>query len=448
MGHRGIAVSKPIMLTPSRQAELRLWLLLAVGALAVAGALALLLALSRTPKIQDWLPWGSDFFHKGLVTHVVFSVVVWFLAMLGALTAATRPGGDIWARAGLVAAAAGSLLLLVPTLAGWGDSSLNNYVPVLDHPLYYTGLALLGGGIALASAPSLRDIRLQAPVLEFGIAIGALGVISALACFGLAWALIPAGTDRPFFNERLFWGGGHVLQFVNTILMMAAWHALAITAFGRPALPPAAARAVFASLGLFILAAPLLYGLDVQGLAHRVAFTQLLWYGLALPPLVMGLGVAWLLVTERSDTTAKLALALSLAVFGLGGVAGFFLGAGDTRTPSHYHAVIGGVNLALMGMIHVHLLPALGRAAASRRLVRSQLWLYGGGQLLHAAGFYVAGMAGIARKTAGSEQGLDSAAKLISMGIVGLGGAIAVLGGVLFVIQVLALLLRREAHHA
>lgn len=439
MEHRAFAT-----LAPKSRAELRLWLLLAIGALAVAGALALLLALSRTPGIQDWLPWGTDFFHKGLVTHVVFSVEVWFLAMLGAMATMVRPAG----KAGLALAASGSVLLLIPTLAGWGEASLNNYVPVLDHPLYYAGLALLGGGVAMAAAPSLRLLRFSSRSLEFGIATGALALVSALLCFGLAWALIPAGTDRPFFNERLFWGGGHVLQFVNTILMMAAWQALAVSAFGRPALPPALARATFASLGVFVLAAPLLYRLDVMGLAHRQAFTQLLWYGLALPPLVMGLGVAWLLATIRTSSVSRLALVLSLAVFGLGGMAGFFLGAGDTRTPSHYHAVIGGVNLALMGLIHVHLLPALGRGAVSQRLVRSQFWLYGLGQLLHAAGFYLAGMAGIARKTAGAEQGLDSALKLVSMGIVGLGGAIAVLGGVLFVIQVLRLLLKREVRHA
>lgn len=431
------------------RAELRGWMLLAAGALAVAGALALLLALSRAPGAQSWLPWGPDFFHKGLVTHVVFSFQIWLLAMLGALTVlaapqSTRKLGFL----GLGLAVAGSLLLLAPTLAGSGEASLNNYVPVLVHPLYYLGLGLLAAGVGVAAARTLA--RRAANVVEFGIQAAAAALLSALLCFALAAARIPAGTDMDHFNERLFWGGGHVLQFVNTLMLLAGWQALSLRAWGIGALPPRMAATVFASLALFALAAPVVYlRLDVLGLAHRQAFTQLLWYGLSLPPLVMGAGLAWRLACNRRDwhSPAVLALALSLVVFALGGMAGFALGVADTRTPSHYHAVIGGVNLTLMGLIHGLLLPALGRGGLSSGWVRAQFHLYGIGQLLHALGFYLAGVAGVARKTAGAEQGLDSVFKLISMGVVGIGGTIAVLGGVIFIVQVLARLLRRETAH-
>lgn len=441
-----IAWDRTVLDRPAR-AELRGWLLLALGALAVAGALALLLALSRTPGAQNWLPWGPDFFHKGLVTHVVFSFQIWLLAMLGALTVLAAPSGT---RAvgfvGLGLAVAGAALLLVPTLAGSGEASLNNYVPVLVHPLYYLGLALLAVGIGLAA---LRTLLLRATgVAEFAIQAMSLALLSSLLCFALAAILIPAGTDMDHLNERLFWGGGHVLQLVNTMMLMLGWQVLAQRAVGQGALPPLTAKAAFAALALFALAAPLVYlRLDVLGLAHRQAFTQLLWYGLPLPPLVMGAGLAWRLVRYGVDwrSPALLALVLSLAVFGLGGAAGFALGVADTRTPSHYHAVIGGVNLALMGLIHAVLLPLLRRSAGG--WVRAQFHLYGFGQLLHALGFYLAGLAGVARKTAGAEQGLDSAFKLVAMGVVGLGGAIAVLGGVIFVIQVLGRLLKREVGH-
>ncbi|HTH16956.1 MAG TPA: hypothetical protein VL974_09905, partial [Magnetospirillum sp.] len=428
------------------RAELRGWLLLALGALAMAGALALLLAASRTPGLQDHLPWGSDFFHKGLVTHVVFSFQVWLLAMLGALSVPAAPAGRNLGFASLAVAALGSALLLVPTLAGWGEASLNNYVPVLVHPLYYTGLALIGIGTSLAAA---RTLVRRAPETA-GVQSAAFCLLVALACFGLAALLIPAGTDIDHLNERLFWGGGHVLQFVNTALLLLGWQTLTERAFGQAALPPLLSRACFAGLALAGLAGLTAYRLDVLGLPHAQAFTRLLWLGLPLPPLVMGAGVAWRLVNNPRDwnSPAVLALALSLAVFALGGGAGFALGVADTRTPSHYHAVIGGVNLVLMGLIHVELLPALERGlGGGRGWVRAQFLLYGGGQLLHALGFYLAGLAGVARKTAGAEQGLDSVFKLVSMGVVGAGGAIAVLGGVIFVVQVLGRLLWREKTH-
>ncbi|MBF0304438.1 MAG: cbb3-type cytochrome c oxidase subunit I, partial [Alphaproteobacteria bacterium] len=356
----------------------------------------------------------------------------------------------VTARAGLWLAVAGSALLLVPTLGNQGEASLNNYVPVLDHPLYYVGLGMAALGVALALwRPGVFAIDDPG---AFGLACAGLGFLAACLCFVIAALSIPAGTDRAHYIERLFWGGGHVLQFVNTAMLMIAWHRLGVAAFGRAPLPPNVTRAVFALLAIAALAAPLIYARhDVLGLAHRHAFTDLLWYALPLPPLIAGLGVARLFLTgPRPDwkSPATLALGLSLAVFFLGGVSGFFLGVADTRTPSHYHAAIGGVNLAMMGLFHVVFLPLLGRRPKPGRVLTLQYHLYGWGQLLHALGFFLAGATGVPRKSTGAEQGLDSVWKIVSMGVVGLGGAIAVLGGVLFVWSALTLLLKREARDA
>jgi cytochrome c oxidase subunit I len=432
-----------------RRTELRGWALLAIGSLAVAGALALLLGLSRTPRAQDWLPWGPHFFYRALVTHVVLSFEVWFLAALGALSALVAPPGptgDRLGRVGLVLAAAGVLLLLIPALADQGEPSLNNYVPVVVHPLFYAGLATHALGVALACLRLLPLLRSRVAV-PFGIACAGLSTFAALACFVVAWIAIPAGTDQALFDERLFWGGGHVLQIVNTLILMVAWQALGERHWGRGPLPPNVGRAAFAALALFAVAAPLIYArTDVLGLAHRQAFTQLLWVGLPLPPFLMGLGVAWRLLTGRRDwrSPAFLALALSLVVFAIGGFAGFFLGVADTRTPSHYHAVIGGVQLGLMGVFLVHILPLLGRPIGEGRAVRLQFHLYGWGQLVHALGFFLAGAAGVPRKTTGLDQGLDTLWKKASMGVVGMGTGLAVLGGVIFVWMALARLLKRE----
>lgn len=421
-------------LPATAQAELRGWLLLAVGALGVAGVLALALAASRTPGVQDLLPWGEGFFRRGLVTHVVFSFQVWLLAMTGALcTPAGRAG-----RAGLSLAVAGCALMLVPLVGGEGEASLNNYVPVLNHPLFFAGLAALAAGVGLVAARRLGRG-------DVGVTALALCLLSALACFALAALSIPAGTEAGQRNEALFWGGGHVLQFANTAMLMVGWQRLAQYAWGRGALPPRWAALAFALLALGAVVGPLLYGLDVLGPDHRDAFTTLFRVALPLPLLLMGAGVAARLWRSPRSwrSPSVLALVLSLALLVLGGGAGYALGQGDTRTPSHYHAVIGGVNLVLMALVQVRLLPLLGRGGGAEGWVRAQLLLYGGGQTLHALGFYVAGMAGVARKTQGAEQGLDSALKLTAMGMAGLGAAVAVAGGVIFVVQVTARLLRR-----
>ena len=70
---------------PMARRELRGWCSLAILSLALAGIFALLLAFSRTPGVQAWVPWPAAFFGKGLVVHVVFAFIVWFLAILGAV---------------------------------------------------------------------------------------------------------------------------------------------------------------------------------------------------------------------------------------------------------------------------------------------------------------------------------------------------------------------------
>jgi heme/copper-type cytochrome/quinol oxidase subunit 1 len=82
------------------------------------------------------------------------------------------------------------------------------------------------------------------------------------------------------------------------------------------------------------------------------------------------------------------------------------------------------------------LLPRLGYGAVQGRLAVAQPWLYGGGQLLHIVGLVWSGGYGVQRKVAGSEQVLRSTAEVAGMGLMGLGGLLAIAGGLLFVVVV------------
>ena len=101
--------------------EIRAWLLLGLAALAIAGVFALMLAVSRVPGAERLIPWPLHFFEKGLVIHVVYSFVVWFLCLLGALVAATtyhldggRSRGRATGRSAVWLVTAGEILLNVP----------------------------------------------------------------------------------------------------------------------------------------------------------------------------------------------------------------------------------------------------------------------------------------------------------------------------------------------
>ena len=67
----------------------------------------------------------------------------------------------------------------------------------------------------------------------------------------------------------------------------------------------------------------------------------------------------------------------------------------------------------------------------------AQPWLYGVGQLLHILGLVWSGGYGVQRKVAGSEQVLRSTGEVLGMGVMGLGGLLAIAGGLLFVVVVL-----------
>ena len=65
---------------------------------------------------------------------------------------------------------------------------------------------------------------------------------------------------------------------------------------------------------------------------------------------------------------AFFALAMSLALFALGGIMGFLIDGSDTRTPAHYHAVITAVSVSSAGMLLTYGLKANWARRLRRRV--------------------------------------------------------------------------------
>jgi heme/copper-type cytochrome/quinol oxidase subunit 1 len=440
-------------LPPSARRIVLAWVTLAVGALALAGLLAALLAASRAPGVSDYVPLQA--FRRALVTHVILSFVVWYLLMLGAYSSwalARIDGqklGTLWDRAALFGVAVSLILLLVPAFFGLGTPSLNDYLPVIDHPLFLGGVGLLLVSVALPVLRLLSALaqnrRAAAPC--WAIAAAGVAYLAALACFALAWGLgdgLMQGGEAAF--QTLFWGGGHVLQFVHSGLILVIWWQLLEHQQGRPPAPSWLLVGLCGAMALVALVAPGLYGLyDLNDGRLSHAFTLLYKLGLIAQPAVGMVVVAWALL-RRGIGWRQLAgsgVALSWLLFALGGVMGYTLTDSDTRTPAHYHAMIGAVTLAHMVMLFVVLLPALGRAVSRPRWAMAMVWCYAVGQGIHCLGLYGAGLYGIARKTAGQAQGLEGGAQKTLMALMGLGGGVAVIGGVIFVILALRTCLRK-----
>lgn len=437
----------PVGLDNSERSILAGWMLLAVGALASAGLLALLLPTLRNPATAKWFPFPIEtFFQVTLVTHVVMSFVVWFLAMLGGLASMVRPGGFA-SRTGLVLAVTGAALLLFPALGNFGDPLLVDYVPILNSPLYYSGLALLALGV------SLPVIHLLARPPRWGFSLtlgtGTAGVLFLLAllCCALAFFSFPAGSRFGTNDEAIFWGCGHLLQIMFTTLLLTIWQTLGEQVFDKAPLSFRQWRLVCGLLVLSGLPGPVFYsfwsGNDPE---LRTAFTRLYLIALPLPILVMAAGVVRKLLTNRPQwrSPAYLTVLLSFLLFSVGGVFGMFADGFDTRTPGHYHAELIATTLGLMGLFFSVIAPTLCRGGKNGKALLSLFWFLAIGQCIACCGMFLAGTEGVARKVAGAAQNLDTPAKIIGMKYLNHGGAgIASIGGIIFVYLALTRLLAR-----
>ena len=102
------------------------------------------------------------------------------------------------------------------------------------------------------------------------------------------------------------------------------------------------------------------------------------------------------------------------------------------------------MTLAFMGLVYV-LLPTLGYGKAESRMALWQPYVYGAGQLIHVLGLAWSGGYGVQRKVAGAEQALTTLPQKIGMGMMGLGGLIAIIGGLMFVLVCLKIMSVRKS---
>jgi heme/copper-type cytochrome/quinol oxidase subunit 1 len=288
-----------------------------------------------------------------------------------------------------------------------------------------------------------------ADALRFGINASLVSTAVALLAFGWSFAAVPATLEAKAYYELLFWGGGHVLQFTWTLLMLVAWLWLADACGARVPLSPRVVTLLF-GIGLAsVFVTPIIYlAYGVGSIEHHRLLTWLMRFGggLAIPPIALAVVFA-LARTRHVATEAKplrASLAASIALFGAGGVIGFLIDGSNVRIPAHYHGCIVGVTIAMMGLAYL-LLPALGCARPSPGLATWQPYVYGTGQLLHITGLVWSGGYGVQRKVAGSEQVLRTAQEVAGMALMGIGGLIAIVGGLLFVVVMLRAILGGRA---
>ena len=441
------SVTHYLLAVPSgaRRRLARGWLWLGMLALVGAGLFSVLLVLSRTPLVNRWLP-AAEFFRVALVVHVDLSVLVWFVALGGVLwTINSSERGLLWAWTALGLCAAGAAAMSLAPFFGSGEAMMVNYVPVLDDPGFLAGLLVFGTGAALlvlrslAAAPEVGLAFDGSGALRFGLNASVVATAVALLAFGWSFAVMPDGLTGKAYFEILFWGGGHALQFTWTLLMLVSWLWLASASGARTPLSPRVTLLMFALALASVFVTPYAYlAHDIASVEHRELHTWAMRLGGGVAILPIALAVCIGLAATRSSPgngPLRAALVSSVLLFGCGGLIGVFIAGENVMIPAHYHGSIVGVTMAFMGLVYL-LLPQLGYRPPRPRLATLQPIIYAAGQLMHIVGLVWSGGYGVKRKVAGADQVLGSTGEVLGMGLMGLGGLVAIAGGLLFVIAV------------
>jgi cytochrome c oxidase subunit I len=428
----------------------RQWLLVAVSVLILAGGFALLLVAGRMPPF-DTLFTDPLFFKRALVVHVNLALVFWFFSFAAALMFLLPGQGrsSRWSRHSPRFAWLGVGIMAVSVVVPGTEPVLSNYIPMIDHPLFAAGQATFALGILTSFFDKRMFIEEDEhegflPLPEaVQPALRALGIAILLAAFTFVASYLtrPQGASLDVFYELLFWGTGHMLQLASTVAMLVVWLLLLGGLTSAPVLSKTQSGAMFFALVTPWTMGPLLglYG-TTTGL-YRVGFTFLMRFSI-FPVVLLFLVVAWRAVraappiSNRWRDPRYTGLVSSVALTLLGFVLGAMITGSDTTIPAHYHASLGGVTVAFMAGTYMLLEPlGLPIPARFQRVAGAQPLVFAGGQMVFAGGFAAAGAM---RKVYGAEQSARGLVETMGLSVMGLGGLMAVVGGVMFLVVVVA----------
>ena len=460
----------------------------AVLSVAIGGAFGVSMALTRAPSLELL---GSKGYYVALTGHGVSALILWpvfFEVAAMVFTSTVLLNARVWSmKLGWTAFAlmvAGAVMLESIIVSGKASVAFTAYPPLVAHPVFYLGYMIFAVGVliaignfamSIAAAKAERTYTGSLPLLTYGVAVAA--ILALLAILAGLVALIPAwlysqgwiSNVEPIVYRGWFWGLGHTLQYVNVVAMVVAWYG--IIALALKAGPVNQKFTRFGFVLYLILTVPVLghhFLVDPSiGTDVKLVGGSLMGFGLGVPSLMHGLAVmggaearlrergatglfGWL---RRIDfTNASIAaLACSLLLFAVGGWSGTaqttlqlnMLTHNTMWVPAHIHAiVVGGTTLAFMGFAYV-LVPLLTqRRLWGGPLATIQAYLYAAGLLLLVATQTWGGMLGIPRRVSRVDVGADPHSWRLPMDLMGIAGAVAGLGGALFVVIMVMTLLR------
>ena len=439
----------------SRLALANLWV--AIVAFGVASAMALMQALSRAALE---LPWRTaKMYYLSVTAHGTLMALVFttfFIMAFGYVVAERSLGRSVphegLAWTGYWVALVGTLATVAAILSGKATVLYTFYPPLKAHPAFYIGATLLVVGSWLWSFVVIRSYLAWkrehpgegAPLALHGMLatvivwlIATVGVAAEMLFLLIPWSLGLTKTIDPELARMLFWYFGHPLVYFWLLPAYVVWYTILPKVAGGKLFSDPLARLVF--VWFVVLSTPVGFHhqfMDPGIPASWKLFHTVLTFGILFASFVTAFTVtASLEVAGRARGATGLldwlprlpwkdplfsSVALSMLLFGVGGIGGAINAAYGMNAvvhntawiQGHFHLTVGSaVALTFMGTAY-WLLPRLtGRELELGLLARVQPYLWFLGMLLFAISNHITGLMGMPRRIYDASYGGSVAAQ-------------------------------------
>lgn len=460
---------------------------LAVVCFLIGVVAAISLALTRWEAVH-LLP--VHLYYRFLTLHglnmLIFFIIFFEMAVLyfaGPVLLKCRLPAPIFGWIAFAFMVLGAIIVNVKVLQGQADVLFTSYPPLKAHPLYYLGIILFAVGALIVSAQFIATLVIAKkekayegamPLVTFGGLTAAIIAVITLLHGAiifiptLLWSMGLMEMD-PQIYRLIFWGLGHSSQQINVAAMVAVWYLLAGLTVGGVVLNEKISRIAFFLYILFISMASAHHLLVDPGMgsAWKIWNTSYAMYLAVLASLIHGFTVPagiemgqrlrgftrgtfeWLRRAPWRDPGFS-GLVLSVIIFGFfGGITGVTLGAeqinimahNTLRIPGHFHVtVVGGTALAFMAVTY-YVLPLIFRKRVSLwSMATWQPYVFALGIIIMSVSMSFMGSFGAPRRhwdigTTAAPFQIDfhPAVNLFQAGV-GIGGTIAGIGGLMYVL--------------
>jgi cytochrome c oxidase subunit 1 len=459
----------------------------AVVALLVGGILAIGVVLTRWPTVH-WL--AADTFYMVLTAHGIDMLIYWIIFFEMAvlyfcsstlLRCRIATPKVAWAAFALMLV--GAITNNVAVFQGSSSVMMTSYVPMMAAPSFYLGLILFAVGAligcfvffgTLVIAKRDKTYQGSVPLVTFGAIVAAIiavftitsGAIILIPTFLLSIGLISA--VDPLIYRTIWWAFGHSSQQINVAAHISIWYAVAAIAFGAKPMSERVSRGAFLLYILFLQLASAHHLLADPGVstAWKVVNTSYFMYFAVLASMIHGLTIPgaievaqrakgfnnglfeWLRKAPWGNPVFS-GVFISLIGFGfLGGISGVMMGTEQLNmiihntiyVPGHFHAtVVVGTTLSFMALTYF-LIPVLfRREMINPGLAKVQPYLFGLSMYFFCLVMMGAGTLGVSRRHwdmafNGSPMAYEwPGAAYLLMGLVGIAGISAIVGGAIYI---------------